>query len=125
MKKLVLIASILGALSSVPARADEWVQLNNNKNSSKGVFIRQDDIRAIKANDNTPSFWLKLEDPSDKTTMLVLTQADCRNKAIRHTYMVTKKQGIEVDKGDMSGKWEPVVPEGHLQIIFSRVCTAT
>jgi hypothetical protein len=124
MKKLVLIASILGALSSVPALAqtdDRWVEVIVSREGNT-FFLKASDIRKAMATKSLPTYWLKMTNSRTREEKLVFEEVDCSRRMTKSSFMVLTSADGNRKSGPLNTGWEPVIPDSAGEALFAVVC---
>lgn len=120
MKKLFSLS--LAMLLSTSAISENWVKAGNNNKSM--IYV---DMDSIKRNGDTINFWeIIIFKPNavknivDKTISLM--EIDCTNVKNRTIYIVGYLNGNVIASGEVSSKWNYIVPTSSEYRQYNQLC---
>lgn len=124
MKKLVLIAAILGALSSVPSRAETWDYKGFVEQEGVMLLVGRESLRANKPGAPQKSFWVKFYDPKTESHSLHQFQLQCSKGLWRETATSSYKKGQLVSSNtDTNSRWQAVLPDSIMARVAVPICS--
>ena len=124
MKKLVLIATILGALSSVPAQAETWVPVTEFQGKDFIAYIGRDSLAANPTSAPMKRVWFKAYVPATSEESMSYQQVDCETRMTLQLHKVEFKGGQQVSSmATPKATWQAAIPNSLAETLVKKVCS--